>query len=80
MNLQSNENRILELFIKGTIHRLIAGSKIGIDQQTMNRFQIAGVAKNDVSKKMFLTIPKAKHYTSIDNLETVAEDTVKKSF
>ena len=44
----------------------------------MNKFQIAGAAQNDMSKTLLLSIPKAKHFVPIPNLEIVAEDSVQK--
>ena len=44
----------------------------------MNKFQIAGAAQNDMSKKLLLSIPKVKHFVPIPNLEIVAEDSVQK--
>ena len=32
----------------------------------MHKFQIAGIAKNDVTKKIFLSLPKAKHHESFE--------------
>ena len=34
--------------------------------QIMHKFQIAGIAKNDVTKKIFLSLPKAKHHESFE--------------
>ena len=43
----------------------------------MYKFQIAGIAKNDVTKKIFLSLPKAKHHEAFEIQEADTDENTK---